>query len=65
MFGIWFGASFVANLLAGFFGSYIDRISEHYGLSTFFVIFTAIPVIAGFIMLAMNGWMKRKMHGIV
>lgn len=65
MFGIWFGASFVANLLAGFSGSYIDQISEHYGLSTFFIVFTAIPVIAGFIMLVMNGWLKRKMHGIV
>jgi POT family proton-dependent oligopeptide transporter len=64
MFGIWFGASFVANLLAGFSGSYIDRISEHYGLSTFFLVFTAIPAIAGIIMLLMGGWLKRKMHGI-
>ena len=64
MFGIWFGASFVANLLSGYSGSYIDKISENYGLSTFFMIFTAIPIIAGIIMLVLNGWLKRKMHGI-
>ncbi len=65
MFGIWFGATAIANYLAGATGSFIDKISEHYGLSAFFIIFTAIPIIAGIVMLAMNGWLKKRMHGIV
>lgn len=64
MFGVWFGATAIANYLAGFTGSYIDQISENFGLSTFFLIFTAIPVGAGIVMWAMNGWIKEKMHGI-
>jgi POT family proton-dependent oligopeptide transporter len=64
MFGVWFGATAIANYLAGFTGSYIDRISENFGLSTFFLIFTAIPVAAGIVMWALNGWIKEKMHGI-
>jgi len=64
MFGIWFTANFFANLLGGFTGSYIDPISEEYGLSTFFLIFTVIPMVAAVIMLLLNPMMKRKMHGI-
>ncbi|MBC3541709.1 peptide MFS transporter [Rufibacter sediminis] len=64
MFGIWFVANFVANTLAGWTGSYIDKITETYSISTFFLIFTALPVLAGLIMLALNGTLKKKMHGI-
>ncbi len=64
MFGIWFTANFFANLLGGLTGSYIDEISEKHGLSTFFLIFTVIPIVAALIMLLLNPMMKRKMHGI-
>jgi POT family proton-dependent oligopeptide transporter len=64
MFGIWFVANFVANLLGGLTGSYIDAITEKYSLSTFFLIFTLIPMAAGLIMLALNGFMKKRMHGV-
>ncbi len=64
MFGVWFLATAVANYLAGKTGSYIDTISENYGLATFFLIYTAIPIVAGLVLCSMNGWMKRKMHGI-
>lgn len=64
MFGIWFTANFFANLLGGFTGSYIDPISEEYGLSTFFLIFTVIPLVAALIMFLLNPMLKRKMHGI-
>ncbi len=64
MFGIWFVANFAANFLAGITGSYIDAITEKYSLSTFFLIFTIIPIAAGFIMLALNGFMKKRMHGV-
>ncbi|GGG40767.1 peptide MFS transporter [Bizionia arctica] len=64
MFGIWFTANFFANLLGGFTGSYIDSISEEYGLSTFFLMFTIIPIVAAVIMMLLNPMLKRKMHGI-
>ena len=64
MFGVWFLASAIANYLAGFSGSFIDQISERYGLKTFFLIYTIIPIVAGLIMWLLNGWMKRRMHGV-
>ncbi len=64
MFGIWFLASFIANTLAGLSGSFIDKISEDYGLTVFFLIFTAIPIIAGLVMFGLNKFLLKKMHGI-
>lgn len=64
MFGIWFLANFVANLLGGLTGSFIDSISEKYSLAGFFLIFTLIPFAAGFIMLLLNKFLIKKMHGI-
>ena len=64
MFGIWFGCTAVANYLAGWTGSWIDHISEQFGLTTFFLIYTAIPIVAGVAMWVLNGWIKKKMHGI-
>ncbi|MFD2552681.1 peptide MFS transporter [Bizionia sediminis] len=64
MFGIWFTANFFANLLGGFTGSFIDPISEKYGLSTFFLIFTVIPIAAAVIMMLLNPMLKKKMHGV-
>ncbi|RNC84125.1 MAG: MFS transporter [Winogradskyella sp.] len=64
MFGIWFVANFIANLTAGWTGSYIDPIVEEYGMTTFFLIFTAIPVGAGVIMILLNKTLIRMMHGI-
>ena len=64
MFGVWFVANFIANLTAGVTGSYIDPIVEEYGMSTFFLIFTLIPVGAGIVMLILNKTLVRMMHGI-
>ncbi len=64
MFGVWFMATAVANYLAGWTGSFIDPISEKYGLTVFFLIYTLIPIVAGLAICGMNGFMKRKMHGI-
>lgn len=64
MFGIWFLATFIANTLAGLTGSLIDKISENYSISVFFLIFTAIPIVSGLIMMLLNPVLKRKMHGI-
>jgi len=64
MFGIWFVANFIANWTAGITGSYIDAITEKYSISTFFLIFTIIPIGAGLVMLALNRTLKKKMHGV-
>lgn len=64
MFGIWFVANFFANLLAGLTGSFIDNIINNYSITVFFLIFTFIPILAGAIMLGLNGFLKKKMHGI-
>ena len=64
MFGIWFVANFIANFAAGITGSYIDPIVEEYGMSTFFMIFTLVPLGAGIVMLLLNKTLLRMMHGI-
>ena len=64
MFGVWFTATFIANLLAGISASFIDKIAEIYSISTFFLIFTAIPIAAGLVLVLMNKWLIKKMHGI-
>jgi POT family proton-dependent oligopeptide transporter len=64
MFGVWFLNTAIANKLAGFSGSYIDEISTHYSMSVFFLIFTAIPIGAGVVLMLLTPWMKKKMHGV-
>lgn len=64
MFGFWFTATFFANLFAGLLGSLIDPIIEEYSLSFFFLIFTAIPIVAGLAIIAMGKFLLKKMHGI-
>ena len=63
MFGFWLLSSFFANFLGGFTGSYIDTISESYGLSGFFMIFALIPILAGIVMFILNKFLIKKMHG--
>ncbi len=63
MFGIWFVSNFIANLLAGVTGSFIDPIVEKYSMSFFFLIFTIVPIVAGLIMLGLNKFLVKKMHG--
>ncbi len=64
MFGIWFLASAIANYLAGASGAMIDSISEKYGLATFFFVFTAVPALAGLVLIAGAKELRRRMHGI-
>ncbi|MFT5231984.1 MAG: POT family proton-dependent oligopeptide transporter [Candidatus Krumholzibacteriia bacterium] len=64
MFGIWFLSNAIANKLAGASGSYIDTISEEHGLSSFFLLFTAITIGAGILLWIMTPFLKKKMHGI-
>ena len=64
MFGVWFLASAVANYLAGWTGSLIDKITEMYSMSTFFLIYTGLPIGAGIILILLTPMIKKKMHGI-
>lgn len=64
MFGVWFGATAIANYLAGWTGSFIDPISERYGLAFFFMIYTVIPVFSGVIIWVITPKIKKMMHGI-
>ncbi len=50
--------------LAGWTGSFIDPISEKYGLAFFFMIYTVIPILSGLIIWALTPKIKKMMHGI-
>jgi POT family proton-dependent oligopeptide transporter len=64
MFGVWFLATAVANYLAGLTGSFIDPISEKYGLAFFFMIFTLIPILSGVVIWILTPKIRKMMHGI-
>lgn len=64
LFGLWFTASAIANFIAGMTGSFIDKISETYSMSVFFLIIAAVPMFAAIILLILNPKLKKMMHGI-
>jgi POT family proton-dependent oligopeptide transporter len=64
IFGFWFLASAIANLLAGLMGGLIDRISSEYSMSTFFLIIAAMPIAVALILILLSPKLKKLMHGI-
>lgn len=64
IFGLWFTASFIANLLAGYTGSYIDKISKAYSMSVFFLIIAALPIFVALLLMIFNSKLTKMMHGI-
>lgn len=64
MFGVFFVANFVANYFGGLTGSKMGYIAESIGLSGFFLLFAAVPISAAIVLVLINGWMKKMMHGI-
>src|SRR5690606_5630950 len=64
MFGMWYLAIAIGNKLAGLLGGQIDNITEAYSLSTFFLIFTIVPIVAGVIVILLHPILKRLMHGV-
>ncbi|WP_250433110.1 peptide MFS transporter [Hanstruepera flava] len=64
MFGIWYLAIAVGQKAAGTMGGMIDKISEEYSMSTFFLIFTLVPIGAGLVSIVLNPLLKRLMHGV-
>ncbi|MCK0130261.1 peptide MFS transporter [Flavobacteriaceae bacterium F08102] len=64
MFGIWYLAIAIGQKTAGTMGGMIDGITEKYSLSTFFLIFTLVPIGFGVLAIIFNPLLKKLMHGI-
>ncbi|WMI68493.1 peptide MFS transporter [Mangrovimonas sp. YM274] len=64
MFGMWYLAIAIGNKLAAVLGGQIENITEAYSLSTFFLIFTIVPMVAGVLVFALNPLLKKLMHGV-
>ncbi|MDQ7960152.1 peptide MFS transporter [Flavobacterium lindanitolerans] len=64
MFGMWYLAIAIGNKLAGSLGGMIEGITKEYDMSTFFLIFTIVPIVAGLIVVALNPMLKKLMHGV-
>ncbi|MGV8993106.1 MAG: peptide MFS transporter [Flavobacterium sp.] len=64
MFGMWYLAIAIGNKLAAVLGGQIDNITEQYSLSTFFLIFTIVPIVAGLLVMSLNPVLKKLMHGV-
>jgi POT family proton-dependent oligopeptide transporter len=64
MFGVWYLALAIGNKTSGKLGSMIDDITTKYDISTFFLIFTFVPIIIGVIAILLNPVLKKLMHGV-
>ena len=64
MFGMWYLAIAIGNKLAAVLGGQIENITNEYSLSTFFLIFTIVPTVAGLLIIGLNPLLKKLMHGV-
>ena len=64
MFGMWYLAIAIGNKAAGSLGGMIDKVTEAYSLSTFFLIFTLVPFGFGILVFLLNPVFKKLMHGV-
>lgn len=64
MFGIWYLAIAIGNKIAGTMGGMIDEITSKYSMTTFFLIFTFIPIGLGLIIMMLTPVLKKLMHGV-
>lgn len=64
MFGVYYLAVAIGNKLAHYVGGDIDKITQEYSLSGFFLIFTIVPIVLGVISLLLHPLIKKSMHGI-
>jgi len=64
MFGVWYLAIAIGQKTAGSMGGMIDKVTEQYSLSTFFLIFTLVPVGFGLLSALLNPLLKKLMHGV-
>ncbi len=64
MFGMWYLAIAIGNKLAAVLGGQIENITKEYSMSTFFLIFTIVPVVAGILVILAGPLLKKLMHGV-
>lgn len=64
MFGVWYLAVAIGMKAAGMFGEVGVEVAKTDGLSYFFWILTAIPVILGVLSIVVQPLIKKLMHGI-
>lgn len=64
MYGMWFLAIAIGNKIAGSLGGKIESITNEYNLSTFFLIFTLVPIFAGLVVALLNKKLIKLSHGI-
>ena len=64
MFGVYYLAIAIGNKLAHYVGGDIEKITQEYSLSYFFLIFTLIPIALGFLSLLLHPLLKKLMHGV-
>ncbi|MGB7841896.1 MAG: MFS transporter, partial [Salinimicrobium sp.] len=64
MFGIWYVAIAIGNKLAGVLGGNIDKITAQYDMTTFFLIFTIVPMVLGLFAIMLHPLIKKLMHGV-
>ena len=64
MFGMWYLAIAIGNKLAASLGGMIDDVVKDYNMTTFFLIFTIIPITAGLVIFLLHPLLKKLMHGV-
>ena len=64
MCGVWYLAVAIGHKLAAVLGGQIENITREYSLSTFFLIFTIVPAVAGVLIILINPFVKKLMHGV-
>jgi len=64
MFGVWYIAIAIGNKFAGLMGGKIEEITSEYSLTTFFLIFTIVPIGLGILGILLNPIVKKLMHGV-
>ncbi|MFT5386657.1 MAG: POT family proton-dependent oligopeptide transporter, partial [Saprospiraceae bacterium] len=64
MFGVWYIAIAIGNKTAGEMGGRIEEITSEYSLTTFFLIFTIVPIALGVLGILLNPVVKKLMHGV-
>lgn len=64
MFGVWYLAIAIGQKLAASVGGMVEEISAKHSMSTFFLIFTILPLAAGVIIILLNPFIKKLMGGV-
>ena len=64
MFGMWYLGIAIGNKLAASVGGMIDDVVRDYDMTTFFLIFTLVPIVPGSCIMLLNPVLKKLMHGV-